>query len=345
MTRFHPFIAIALLLLTGSLLLADQVVLQDGEELDKKKSFTGGSVVLVSSEKVIFDRSGMKTEIPANIIAYVSYEGEPAVLQEARAAYQENRLNDTVDALEKAAPDSLKKDWMKQDYYFLQAAVKAQNALAGAEKPDDALKLLLAFTNNHKESFHYYEVYELYGDLAAVKGDFKAAKNAYDVLAKAPEKLGYGIKAKVSQGMNLLGEKKFTEAKALFADVIKAAGKSAREEQAKKTAIIGQALCSVGENKPAEGIKSLEELAKTSGNEDSAFQALLYNSLGAAYAKGGKQRDAVMSYLYTDVLFSSARTEHIKALKELSKLWKELKRDDRSAEADKRLKTLYNVGK
>ena len=132
-------------------------------------------------------------------------------------------------------------------------------------------------------------------------------------------------------------------AKKNFETVIASTDDSPQAERQKSIANIGLALCLVADKKYDEAIKSLERIAREAGSEDSSFQALVYNSLGSAYNQADKPRDAVLAYMHTDILFSAARSEHIKALTELSKLWAKIQRSDRAEDVAKRLKDQYNI--
>ncbi|MDR2704954.1 MAG: tetratricopeptide repeat protein, partial [Planctomycetaceae bacterium] len=238
----------------------------------------------------------------------------------------------------------LTKPEMKQDFDYFTAAAKAKSALAGSSNIADAEKSLLDFVKNNKNSYHYYEICELYGDLMVQAGKFDDAKKSYAALTKAPWS-EYSLKATVSLGMAEITEKKIDSARKNFETVIKSEDHSEAAERLKSIANIGLALCLTSEKKYDDAIKMLEEIAKNSGSEDSVFQSLVYNSLGSTYEQASKPRDAILAYMHTDILFSSARSEHIKALQELSKLWKQVKRNERAEETDKRLKSLYNIGK
>jgi predicted negative regulator of RcsB-dependent stress response len=325
------------ILMFSSVVLADRITVEEG----KGKNLTG-SILAVNAEKVTIDVRGEKQEVPANIISSTVYEGEPSLLNTARTAFSGSRMTEALEALAKIDPKTLTKPTMKQDFDYFAAASKTKLVLTGSGDAADAEKSLLDFIKNNKNSYHYYEICELYGDLMVQVGKFDDAKKSYAALAKAPW-AEYSLKAAVSLGMAEVTEKKTDSARKNFETVIQSEDASEQAERLKGIAKVGLALCLTSEKKYDEAIKILEEIAKNPGSEDSIFQSLVYNSLGLTYEQAGKPRDAILAYMHTDILFSSARSEHIKALQELSKLWKQVKRNERAEETDKRLKTIYNI--
>ena len=338
MKRFSFCIVIGVLLSCFvDISLADRIIMLEG----KGRPVTG-SIILITQEKVTVDVKGEKQEIPANIIASTTFDNEPSQLATARNAVLNSRMQEAIDALAKLDPNTLTKDGMKQDYAYFLAYAKTKLVLASGGDATDAEKELLEFIKNHKTSYHYFDICEVYGDLMVQQGRFEDAKKSYAALAKAPWP-EYSLKATVSLGMAEVYEKKADAARKNFETVIATTDDSPQTERQKSVAKIGLALCLVVEQKYDESIKALEAIARESGSEDSSFQALVYNSLGSAYDRSDKPRDAVLAYMHTDILFSAARSEHIRALTELARLWKKIQRNDRAEDVASRLKELYNI--
>ena len=325
----------------SSAALADRITMLDG----KGRTVTG-KILGISAEKITVDVRGERQDIAANIIATTEFDGEPGALKTARTAVTGSRMTEALEALDKVDPKTLTNDFLKQEAAYIRAWSKAKLVLAGSGNADDAEKELSAFIKDHKNSYHFYEICELYGDLMVQQGKFDRAKSSYAALAKAPWP-EYSHKATVSLGMAEVSENKIDSARKNFESVINAKSEgddeSDQTERIKGMAKVGLALCLTAEKKYDEAIKELEKIAENSGSEDSIFQSLVYNSLGATFEKAGKPREAILAFMHTDILFSSARTEHIKALTELSKLWKQVKRVERAEAIENRLKDLYNI--
>jgi len=337
---FSVFVASLFCFVNGSS--ADKVGMIEG-----KGRPLDGAILLITAEKVtILDNKEKQQEIPANTVAWTSYEGEPPELATARTAVNGGRMQEAIDALAKIEPkqltgDGMKGDGMKQDYAYFLAYAKAKLVLAGGGNAEDAEKELSNFLKNFKTSYHYYEICEIYGDMMVQLGRFDDAKKSYDALKKAPWP-EYNLKATVSLGMAEISEGKADAAKRNFEAVIASTDESPQAERQKSMAKIGLALCLVADKKYEEAVETLERIARESGSEDALFQAMVYNSLGSAYDQADKPHEAALAYMHTDILFSSARSEHIKSLKELHRLWKKIQRTTRAEEVAKRLKDLYN---
>lgn len=332
-----PLLLVAIVAVSTSQAPADRILIQEG----RGRNITG-TVVGINAERVTVDVRGERQDVPANIVVSIAFDKEPSALAAARSAVTGSRMTEALEALEKLDPATLENIAMRQEYDYFLASSKALLVLSGSAAAADAEKALLDFINNHKNSCHYYEICELYGDVMVQMGKFEDAKKSYAVLAQAPWP-EYSLKATVSLGMAEVNEKKTDAARKNFNSVIQTRDDSEQAERLKGMAKVGLALCLVAEKKYDEAIQSLEDIAREATDEDSAFQSLIYNSLGSAYEQAGKPNQAVMSYLYTDILFSASRNEHIKALTELAKLWRKVRRNDRAEAVDKKLRDLYNI--
>lgn len=345
--KSSPIFAAFIVVLFLSSAAADKITIPDGNRM---KNITG-TILAVNAEKIIVDVNGQRQEIPAHTVLATVYDKEPPLLNTVRSAVRDSRTSEALEALTKIDRSTLGTPEMRQEFDYFQALTQTRSVFSGSGNADEAENALSGFMKNNKSSYHYYEICELYGDLMVNVNKFDAAKISYTELAKAPW-AEYHLKAKVSLGMAEIGEGKIDSARKHFEDVIAELDATQQTEKTetnfakfKGMSQIGWAQCLAAEKKQDEAVAQLVEVAQNYGSEDSAFQSVLYNSLGSIYAQSGKPQEAIRAYLHTDILFFSAKTEHIKALTELSKLWKEVKRPDRANAVAQRLKNLYNVGK
>ena len=76
----------------------------------------------------------------------------------------------------------------------------------------------------------------------------------------------------------------------------------------------------VATKKFAEAEADVRAVIKSSPAEDYQSQSAAYNTLGDCLRAAGKPKDALLAYLYTDLLYSKDKEEHPRALRALSKL-------------------------
>ena len=81
---------------------------------------------------------------------------------------------------------------------------------------------------------------------------------------------------------------------------------------------------------------------KDSDPEDKEFLSRAYTVLGGAYrAMGGKDQDALISYLTVDLVYNVLPESHAEALFNLGELWERGSNPERSREARQSLKSSY----
>ncbi len=77
-------------------------------------------------------------------------------------------------------------------------------------------------------------------------------------------------------------------------------------------------------------VPQLKSMIETTS--DSALKALAYNTLGDCYNSQSKKKEAMWAYLWVDVVYNQDKSEHLKALERLVRVFKDLGDD---AHADK----------
>ena len=84
--------------------------------------------------------------------------------------------------------------------------------------------------------------------------------------------------------------------------------------------------------RPDDVIKTVTDIIdKTDNEKDAEVMAMAYNTLGAAYKKAGKNKEALMAYLHVDVidLYAKCADAHAEALSNLVDFWTALGHPDR----------------
>ncbi len=74
--------------------------------------------------------------------------------------------------------------------------------------------------------------------------------------------------------------------------------------------------------------------------QDAGLKALAYNTLGDCYSAKGMTRDAMWTYLWVDVVYNQDKTEYVKAVDRLARVFKDLNDDQRAEKYRDKLKTL-----
>ncbi len=333
----------ALLFGTSVTLAADRV-----HFLDAKVRPASGTIEEMSAEKVTVAVQNTNREIPANEIAFIDYDGEPSKLRAARTSYRAGRFTEALDQLAAMDSSELTTSFLKQEHDFLRAMAKAKIVLganAASVTFDDVEKDLTYFVRNHRDSFHYYDVCQSYGDLMVRMGQPEKAKNAFQALAKAPWP-EHRATAAVARGwieLEAADAKENTErtevnrAREFFVTVTEMAENTENMVDQKKTAHIGLARCLILEEKNDEALQALEKILVEKTSSASMIEARLYNALGEVYQKLGQSQHALIAYLHTDLLFADAKTEHLIALKALAQLWRDVNHPERARETTQRL--------
>lgn len=317
---FHFFVA--------SMALSDRIIFRDGKERP-----VTGKILAISAENVTVEVRGERREIAAPKISATEFDGEPGAIKIARGAFAARRFAEVLERLEKLDAVTLSTLFMQQEFAYFRVAAKTHLNDAAA------FKELEDFVQNHKNSYHYFEICELCGDLATKQGRTKDAKKTYTLLLAAPWPEPQQ-RARVALGMIELTHNDIQKARQYFESVKNEQSESQANSSGGKS-LVGLALCLAAEEKFEEAILELEKLAET--KDDAIFSAFVYDSLGSVYERANKPNEAILAYMHTDILFSAAQEEHMRALTALSKLWRQVNKPERAADAEKRLKELYGL--
>jgi tetratricopeptide (TPR) repeat protein len=328
-------VAPLVLALTGTAL-ADEVVLVAGATV---KGAVGGRVrgqiQSESAAEVVVKLGQNMISVPTDQVVSVRYDGQPASMALAESREAGGQLAEAADLYKRAAGEAAAKPLIQQTARFKQAEVTASIALADPGRSAEAIGLLDAFVKAMPDSRLTAPALETLARLSLQKGDFARVDRAVADLARLPRGADRAavLKARVAsrRGDN-------AAAVAELDRLIKAAPDGSG---LKREARLARAESLAGLKKFPEAEAEVRAVILASPAEDVAAQSVAYNTLGDCLRAAGRPKDALFAYLHTDLVYGKDKEQHPRALAQISRLWRELKREDRADEAWQRLKQEY----
>lgn len=282
-----------------------------------------------------------EAKVPANDIAAIDWDGQPAEVRLHRNAEEAGRLAEAAkgyqEAIDKLEPTAKN---MKADLEFGIARATAKMAVANPEKLDEAIQKLELFKTTYPTNFRYYDCLKLLGDSYVAKNEFTKAEPLYNLIEQSPWK-DYKMAAQVAKGRLLLRRNDVAAALTMLQSVAGGPATTDAEKARKYEAMLGVATCHQRQNNPAEADKILDQVIKQASPEDAKTMGEAYLRKGDMLLAQGKKKDALMAYLHVDILFSARKDIHAEALYRLATLWNEVAKPERAADARNKLATDY----
>lgn len=297
-----------------------------------------GTITAVSKTAVKLSKSGSTIDIPVNEIIEVSFDDEHFDVKAARNMVKNGQLEDALARIRNTEPAG--REFVGHEVDFLKAYSMGRLALAGAEDKAKATAALMDFARKAPNSFHFYTVAELLGDLAVSTGDYAGAARFYGTLTSAPW-ADYKMKAMVLEGRALLSQEKAAEALAKFEQVLAVQTSVSGTKRQKDLATIGKAAALAQTGKPDEGTQLVEKVIEEGDPNDAELYGRAYNTLGLCRVKQDQKKQALLAYLHTDILFYGDPETHAESLFNLSALWRELNNPDEATSARNLLHDRY----
>ena len=303
-----------------------------------------GTITEISATEVKVLRANVNTPIsvPALAISETQFNQEPPPLTAMRRAVMGSSFPDVLETAQRLDPETIPNPFARQDYEFFKAFALGQIALETPAKGENLQKAITAcmdFLRTHSNSYHYFPICELAGELSLAAGNQENAFQMYSRLARAPWPASQ-LKANTMLGAIRLEENRLEDAREFYETVLTSQDSSKEALRAKTEAEIGLAKCLIREGNWKTAIEQLDALSVKTDSEDARLQASIYLTLGEACEAAENPREAVLAYLHVEILFPSAKTQYITALKRLAVLWNKVNRPERAAEAERILKTL-----
>jgi tetratricopeptide (TPR) repeat protein len=314
---------------------ADSITTRDG-------AVYRGMLVSVAPDGVDIEERGTIRKVSIVDIADLAIDGEPEPLRDARRAMKRRDATATLDELEKISEDDLKglDPRVREEYDFLRIAA---NALHSDAKTGGAWEQqLLQFLQKNARSHRFYEGSEVLGDVRARLGKYAEAAEAYRNLDRGPPALQ--IRSASARASLLMRQGKFPEAIKEFQaaeKIMTSEGDTASARQ-KLEASLGRARCLAQSGKAAEGVAVAKDVVLAAQPDEKDLLANAYTVLGTCQrAVGGKDQDAIISFLTVDLVYSSVPSAHAEALYNLVSLWEASNQPERARHATQLLVSSY----
>ncbi|MCX7421173.1 MAG: tetratricopeptide repeat protein [Planctomycetia bacterium] len=292
------------------------------------KQVQGEIGAINKTEVAVKPRTGDPIKVPANDIASVKWDGEPAKLNIARGNEDRGLFDQALETYSEVHKDAIGK--LKVHLEFLIARTLAKQALEDASKIDDAVKKLEAFSKN--DHFAHFEAVSYLGQVYAVKGDFAKSQTAYEALGKAPWN-DFKMASKIAVGRMQLKQNDISGAEKSFGEAASGKADTDAEKARFAEAQVGKAACLVKQMKIDEGLKLIDEVINTTSVDETRAMAEAYIIQGDCLQAQQKLKEAAIAYLHVPVLFPKEKSAHAEALYNLAKISGAIGQPDRAAEA------------
>jgi tetratricopeptide (TPR) repeat protein len=301
---------------------------------------TSGTVTKTSASGLQLKKGGNTQEFVAGNILKVIHEGDPPALTKGREFAIGGQYAQALSELKKVNFGEIDRDVITADAAFYLVLCEGRLALAGKGKKDEASNKARSFASKFRDSWHFFDVTRLLGDLALSQGDTAKAMQYYTFLAKAPAS-ETKIESAYLQG--LVHQKSGDGAKALaeFEKVIGVKAQTTQTARLQTLSKAGKAVSLARSGKADDGLALVKTLIAELNPTDIEMAARIYNAQAASYQAKGDNEGAVMAYLHTHLMFSSQPDAHAEALKQLIELWPKVGKPERAAEARQELQQRY----
>lgn len=303
-------------------------------------SATAGKIEEVSRNGVKLKTGSSTKEYLENEIRKMSFQGDPAALTRGRELALDGQYEQALDELEGVNPDDMSRDLIKIDAEYYRLFARAKLALSGRGDRKAAVAEAIAFARNHSDSFHFFSVAKLLGDLELANNNYDQAVKYYGALSNAPATESK-ILARYLTGVAMLEKGDTPAAEKAFSDVASVDVSSSDALRIKILAKAGQAVALAKGGKGKEGLKLVDELIGQLNPTDIEMAAQIYNAQGASFEAAGDLEGAILAYLHTHLMFSGQPDAHAKALSRLVQLWPKVGRTERAAQARQELQQRY----
>jgi tetratricopeptide (TPR) repeat protein len=336
MRCFLTLAAFMTLAAIGAWTFADEVVLVPGSTV--KQAISGrvrGQVQSESPGEVQVTLGANTTAVPTDQIVSIRYDGQPATLQLAETRESAGQLAEAADLYKKAAGEAAQKPFVLQTALYHEAAALTELALIEPQRTKDAKDRLLRFIRTYPNSRHIIAAREDLARLQVSTGDLKAAEATIAELAKLPKA---AQRAAVLRAKLLARQGSHAEA---ISELDRLIGTLPDRSTEQREARLAKAESLVGMKRFKEAEILVRQVIQAAPAEDVPAQAAAYNTLGDCLRAANRPKDALLAYLHTDLLYGKDKEQHPRALRQIERLFRQLKQDGRADEYVQRLRLEY----
>jgi len=313
---------------------------QNDRLYDQSGKSTAGAVIQSSAKGVQIRQGNTPQAFTANEIEKILYEGDPAELTRGREFALEGQYEQALEELSKIDVSTIKRELIEADVAFYKALSQAELALAGQGAKDAAVKAMLSFAGDYRDSWHFYDAAKVLGDLALALGNPTEATKYYKSLSTSPA-LDTKIQSVYLQAMVMVRQGDNEQAINEFDKVIKLKPQTPQTVRTQVLARAGKAIALAQSGQAEQALELADELIADLDRTDVEAAARIYNAQGAGYEASGDFEGAVLAYLHTHLMFSSTPDAHAEALGKLVQLWPKVGKPERAAEARQELQQRY----
>jgi tetratricopeptide (TPR) repeat protein len=299
-----------------------------------------GKIKSIDKDKIVMTAGGKEQEFLASDVRRLLLQDEPQELERGRELIMDSQYDQAFEELKKLNIDAISRDVVKADASYYLALSQGEMALSGQGDLNNATKDVFGFVTKHGDSWHFYSAIRLLGSLAKAIGNNEKAVTFYQALAKAPSR-ELKIESVYQIGMLKRLQKDLNGAKADLGKVAALTPGTPGEKRLQTLAKAGLAVITAEQGQGDQAVKMVNELIATLNPTDTQTAATIYNALGASYAATGKDEDALIAYMHTQLMYSMHASEHVEALKELIELWTKVGKPDRAAQFRGELQQRY----
>ena len=221
------------------------------------------------------------------------------------------------------------------------ASIDAKSALTGDGDKNAAGTLLIGFINDYANSFHQFEAIELFADLAYSVGQFQTAGEYYQRMVDSPwpEMQNYG-RLRLAHAM--AGQGQFGQALTEYETVAQQDATTSELRAIVAEAQAGRARCLGETGKAAEGITAIEKIISDNNPKtQKKLYAQAYNAQGVCYRKNNQNKEAILAFLHTHLIFNQDPDAHAESLYHLTQLWEAESKADRASSTKTLLQQKY----